>query len=164
VFVGQRARTGQRAWCTPFPIVSLNDCLLHLFFKVILCGAATKMCKLQQLVKDKFPSNCKLLNQISPDECIALGCAKQSNIIANSKLTKFTADQDRSFKAVAHEIFMRVNGHITSCKWAPSLHKIPTNCLSSSHFIATRFQTSTKTKRRKSLPYQSTRLYQSNVE
>ncbi len=74
--------------------------------KVILAGAATKMCKLQSLIKQKF-SNSKLLNTQSPDEIISIGCAKQCGLITNSKIKKLV-DQDISFKCVSNPIFLKV--------------------------------------------------------
>jgi hypothetical protein len=65
------------------------------------------MCKLQSLVRDKFPDTTQVLNQLSPDEVIALGCAKQSSIITSSKFQKFNQN-DSKFQCLSDEIIMKV--------------------------------------------------------
>lgn len=77
--------------------------------QVILAGAGTKMCKLQSLIKQKFP-NSEILNTQSPDEIIALGCAKQCNLISNSKHMKDIQNTDLSFKCTSDSIFLK-NGN-----------------------------------------------------
>lgn len=79
--------------------------------KVILCGAATKMCKLQSLIKDKFPATTKILSHLQPDEIIALGCAKQSLVISNTKCNKINTS-DNLFRCLANEIYMKVSNFI----------------------------------------------------
>jgi molecular chaperone DnaK (HSP70) len=74
--------------------------------KVILAGAATKMCRLQALISQKFGES-KLLNYQSPDEIISIGCAKQCALITNSKHQK-TVDQDSFFKCLSRPIFYKV--------------------------------------------------------
>ena len=74
--------------------------------KVILTGAATKMCRLQALIKQKFDET-KVLNYQSTDEVIALGCAKQCSIILNSKYQK-TADKDSFFKCLSNPIYYKL--------------------------------------------------------
>ena len=75
--------------------------------KVILCGAPTKMCKLQSLIKDKFPPTTRILSHLQPDEIIALGCAKQSVVISNTKCNKLNTN-DNLFRCLANEIYMKV--------------------------------------------------------
>ena len=74
--------------------------------KVILSGAATKMCKLQALINQKF-GEAKLLNYQSPDEVIAIGCAKQCALITNSKYKK-TVTQDSLFKCLSSPIYYKL--------------------------------------------------------
>lgn len=74
--------------------------------KVVICGAATKMCRLQTLLKQKFAEN-KLLNYLSPDEIIALGCAKQCGILSTTKLKK-SSEQDRFFKSLSSPVYLKV--------------------------------------------------------
>lgn len=76
--------------------------------QVILAGAATKMCKLQSLIMQKF-ENSKLLNTQAPDEIIALGCAKECFLVSNSKHTKDLISSDFTFKTTSQPIFL-VNG------------------------------------------------------
>jgi hypothetical protein len=66
------------------------------------------MCKLQSIVKDKFPEPTQTLTQISPDETIALGCAKQSFLITSSKCKKLNQN-DNQFQCISDEIIMRVS-------------------------------------------------------
>ena len=73
---------------------------------MIICGAATKMCKLQSLIKSKF-SEAKFLNYQSADEVIALGCAKQCRIMSSSKVPK-TVEQDSFFKCLSSPIYLKV--------------------------------------------------------
>lgn len=73
---------------------------------MIICGAATKMCKLQALIKSKF-ADAKLLNYQSADEVIALGCAKQCRLITSSKAPK-TVEQDSFFKCLSSPMFLKV--------------------------------------------------------
>lgn len=74
--------------------------------QVILVGAATKMCKLQSLIKTKFDGS-KILNTQSPDEIIALGCAKQCALISNSKHMKEIQNTDLTFKCTSKPIFLK---------------------------------------------------------
>lgn len=75
--------------------------------RVVICGAGTKMCRLQLLLKQKFGEN-KLLNYLSPDEIIALGNAKQCALISNSKLKK-SSENDRIFKSLSSPVFLQVS-------------------------------------------------------
>ena len=70
------------------------------------------MCKLQSLIKEKFPESTQVLTQLSPDEVIALGCAKQSFLITNSKSKKLT-QSDNQFQCLSDEILMLVNALFT---------------------------------------------------
>lgn len=88
-------------------LLSRNKLTENDISKVIICGAATKMCKLQSLIKQKF-GEAKLLNYQSPDEIIALGCAKQCTIITNSKAKKAT-EQDSFFKSLSNPVYLKVN-------------------------------------------------------
>lgn len=74
--------------------------------KVVICGAGTKMCRLQTLLKQKFGEN-KLLNYLSPDEIIAIGNAKQCAILSNSKLKK-PSENDRIFKSLSSSVYLKV--------------------------------------------------------
>ena len=74
--------------------------------QVILAGAPTKMCKIQSLVKEKFASAKLLCNQ-SPDEIVALGCAKQCALITNSKI-KTISNQDLIFKCLPNPLYLQV--------------------------------------------------------
>ena len=75
--------------------------------QVILAGAPTKMCKIQSLVKEKFAS-AKLLCSQSPDEIVALGCAKQCALITNSKI-KTVSNADLIFKCLPNPIYLQVS-------------------------------------------------------
>uniref|UniRef100_A0A7M4DV31 Heat shock protein family A (Hsp70) member 14 n=1 Tax=Crocodylus porosus TaxID=8502 RepID=A0A7M4DV31_CROPO len=48
--------------------------------KVVLCGGSARIPKLQQLIKDLFPT-VELLNSISPDEVIPIGAAIEAGIL-----------------------------------------------------------------------------------
>jgi molecular chaperone DnaK (HSP70) len=74
--------------------------------KVILCGASTKMCKLQSLIKQKFADS-KILNHQSPDEIVSMGCAKQSAIVSNNKIKNFNKE-DLAFKCLSSPISLKV--------------------------------------------------------
>jgi molecular chaperone DnaK (HSP70) len=75
--------------------------------QVILAGGATSMCKLQSLVKQKFP-NAKQLNTQSTDEVIALGCAKQSSIITNRSLKNRVTNDDLKFQCLSKSLFVKI--------------------------------------------------------
>lgn len=49
--------------------------------KIILCGGGMKIPKFQSTIQSMFP-DAELLNQINPDEVIALGCARQAALVA----------------------------------------------------------------------------------
>ncbi len=78
-----------------------------LIIKVILAGAPTKMCKLQNLIKQKFP-DARQLNTQSPDEIIALGCARQCGLITSRKLKKPITNEDLSFNCLSKSIYLKV--------------------------------------------------------
>lgn len=86
--------------------------------QVILAGAATKMVKLQSLIKERFSSS-RILNNQAPDEIIALGCAKQCGLITNSKHLKELQPSDMNFKCTSAPISLK-NGndpdYISLCK------------------------------------------------
>jgi len=65
------------------------------------------MCKLQNLIKQKFP-DAKQLNSQSPDEIIALGCARQCSLITSRKLKKPIAKEDLSFNCLSKSIYLKV--------------------------------------------------------
>lgn len=58
-------------------------------------------------MREKFSSS-RILNTQSPDEIIALGCAKQCSLIANSKHLKEIQNTDLSFKCTSAPIFLKV--------------------------------------------------------
>ena len=64
------------------------------------------MCRLQQLVKQKFAES-KVLTNISPDEIQALGCAKQCALLKSSKIKSITND-DLKFKWLPNSINLKV--------------------------------------------------------
>lgn len=85
--------------------------------QVILCGASTKMVKLQALIKQKF-NDSKILNYQSPDEILSLGCAKQCSLITNSKMKKINKE-DLSFKCLSNSINLKIGNNsenIEVCK------------------------------------------------
>lgn len=49
-------------------------------FQVVLCGGSARIPKLQQLIKDIFPT-VELLNSIPPDEVIPIGAAIEAGIL-----------------------------------------------------------------------------------
>ena len=65
------------------------------------------MCKLQNLIKQKFPE-AKQLNVQSPDEIIAVGCAKECGIISTRKLKKAITHEDLIFKCLSNSISLKV--------------------------------------------------------
>lgn len=75
--------------------------------RVIVCGAATKMCKLQSLLGQKFETQ-KLLNYQSPDEVIAVGCAKQCALMTNSKRQAPLQTGDSVFKCLSSPIYYKI--------------------------------------------------------
>ena len=75
--------------------------------QVILCGASAKMCKIQALIREKFQQS-KLLSQLSPDEIVALGCAKQCALITSSRKKEINK-QDCFFRALSNSISIQVN-------------------------------------------------------
>lgn len=88
-------------------LLNRNNLKTEQIDKVILCGAPTKMCKLQSIIKDKFLEPTQTLTQVSPDETIALGCAKQSFLITSSKCKKLNQN-DNQFQCISDEIIMRI--------------------------------------------------------
>jgi len=86
--------------------------------QVIMVGAPSKMCRLQTLIKQKFNGS-KILNTQSPDEIIALGCAKQCSLISNSKHMKEIQNTDLIFKCTSKPIFLKVGNspdYLSVCK------------------------------------------------
>ena len=65
------------------------------------------MCKLQNLIKQKF-SDAKQLNTQSPDEIVALGCARQCSLITNRKLEKPITNEDLTFNCLSNSIYLKV--------------------------------------------------------
>jgi molecular chaperone DnaK (HSP70) len=65
------------------------------------------MCRLQTLIKQKF-TGAKLLNYQSPEEIVALGCAKQCSIIKSSKNKKPIEKADLLFKCLSSSIYINV--------------------------------------------------------
>lgn len=53
---------------------------LRRVFQVVLCGGSARIPKLQQLIKDIFPT-VELLNSIPPDEVIPIGAAMEAGIL-----------------------------------------------------------------------------------
>jgi molecular chaperone DnaK (HSP70) len=93
------------------PIESLlkrNNLTENQIDQVILSGGATKMCKLQSLVKQKF-SDSKLLCNQAPDEIISIGCAKQCALIKASKVQKAITKDDMIFKCISNPIYIKVS-------------------------------------------------------
>ena len=70
------------------------------------------MCKLQSLIKQKFKEAKQLTNQ-SPDEIIALGCAKQCSIITSRQLKKHITSEDLTFRCLSKSIYLKVNLNVT---------------------------------------------------
>lgn len=89
-------------------VLSANNIEHNRVRQVILAGAPTKMCKLQALIKQKFNSS-RILNTQSPDEIIALGCAKQCSLITNSKHLKEIQNADLNFKCTTKPICLKVS-------------------------------------------------------
>ncbi|XP_038597423.1 heat shock 70 kDa protein 14 [Tachyglossus aculeatus] len=59
--------------------------------KVVLCGGSTRIPKLQQLIKDLFPT-VELLNSIPPDEVIPIGAATEAGILIGKE--NFSLEED----------------------------------------------------------------------
>lgn len=99
-------------------LLAANNVETNRINQVILVGAPTKMVKLQTLIREKFSSS-RLLNTQSPDEIVALGCAKECGMIANSKHLKEIQNTDLTFKCSSAPIFLK-NGndcdYIQICK------------------------------------------------
>lgn len=99
-------------------ILAANQLEYNRINQAILVGAPTQMCKLQSLIQQRFGSS-KILNTQSPDEIIALGCAKQCSLASNSKHMKEIQNTDLTFKCTSTPIFLK-NGsspdYVQICK------------------------------------------------
>lgn len=77
--------------------------------KLILCGGSMKMPKLQQSIIEMFPdldATTDILNTITPDEVIAIGCARQASYstkINSPKITNISIELNLSINDIYGE-------------------------------------------------------------
>ncbi|KAJ6666437.1 hypothetical protein lerEdw1_000712 [Lerista edwardsae] len=74
--------------------------------KVVLCGGSARIPKLQQLIKDLFPT-VELLNSIPPDEVIPIGAAIEAGILLGRE-SLFLDDELLSIECSAKDISIKV--------------------------------------------------------
>ncbi|KAF7246626.1 Heat shock 70 kDa protein 14 [Varanus komodoensis] len=74
--------------------------------KVVLCGGSARIPKLQQLIKELFPT-VELLNSIPPDEVIPIGAAIEAGILLGKENT-FLDDEMLSIECSAKDILVKV--------------------------------------------------------
>ncbi|XP_061438286.1 heat shock 70 kDa protein 14 [Rhineura floridana] len=77
--------------------------------KVVLCGGSARIPKLQQLIRELFPS-VELLNSIPPDEVIPIGAAIEAGILLGRENT-FLEDGMLSIECSAKDIFVKAIDH-----------------------------------------------------
>jgi heat shock protein 1/8 len=106
-FEGACSKLYQQALDPIDNILQANNLSVNQIDQVIISGGSTKMCKLQSLIKQKF-SDAKLMFQLSPDEIISMGCAKQCALIKARKVKKTIAKEDLSFKCLSKPINIKV--------------------------------------------------------
>jgi molecular chaperone DnaK (HSP70) len=92
-------------------LLSRNNMNKSEISRVILSGAATKMCRLQSRIKDSFPESTKLLNYKNSDEISALGCAKQAFLMSNTKVKDI--NQDILFKSLSKALYLKIGDQKT---------------------------------------------------
>uniref|UniRef100_A0A670IZC2 Heat shock 70 kDa protein 14 n=1 Tax=Podarcis muralis TaxID=64176 RepID=A0A670IZC2_PODMU len=73
--------------------------------KVVLCGGSSRIPKLQQLIKELFPS-VELLNSIPPDEVIPIGAAMEAGILLGRENT-FLDDEILPIECSAKDILVK---------------------------------------------------------
>ncbi|XP_066489695.1 heat shock 70 kDa protein 14 [Tiliqua scincoides] len=73
---------------------------------VVLCGGSARIPKLQQLIKDLFPT-VELLNSIPPDEVIPIGAATEAGILLGRE-SHFLDDELLSIECSAKDISVKV--------------------------------------------------------
>lgn len=74
-------------------------------FQVVLCGGSARIPKLQQLIKDIFPT-VELLNSIPPDEVIPIGAAIEAGILLGKENTLL--EEDALIECSAKDILLKV--------------------------------------------------------
>ncbi|NXO38958.1 HSP7E protein, partial [Locustella ochotensis] len=72
--------------------------------KVVLCGGSARIPKLQQLIKDIFPT-VELLNSIPPDEVIPIGAAIEAGILLGKENTLL--EEDALIECSAKDILLK---------------------------------------------------------
>ncbi|KAM6437228.1 heat shock 70 kDa protein 14 [Liasis olivaceus] len=73
--------------------------------KVVLCGGSARIPKLQQLIRELFPT-VELLNSIPPDEVIPIGAAIEAGILLGREHT-FSGDDLLSVECSAKDILVK---------------------------------------------------------
>lgn len=79
--------------------------LLSCVFQVVLCGGSARIPKLQQLIKDIFPT-VELLNSVPPDEVIPIGAAIEAGILLGKENTLL--EEDALIECSAKDILLKV--------------------------------------------------------
>ncbi|KAM6216206.1 heat shock 70 kDa protein 14 [Rhynchocyon petersi] len=72
--------------------------------KVVLCGGSSRIPRLQQLIKDVFPS-VELLNSIPPDEVIPIGAAMEAGILIGKE--NFLLEDSLLIECSSKDILMK---------------------------------------------------------
>ncbi|XP_041457730.1 heat shock 70 kDa protein 14-like isoform X2 [Lytechinus variegatus] len=75
--------------------------------KVIVIGGSTRIPKLQNLLKDRFPES-ELLSSISPDEVVAIGAAVQAALLSSREGSLSCSPSDLQTPCTAKSIFIKV--------------------------------------------------------
>uniref|UniRef100_A0A8C3QAA4 Uncharacterized protein n=1 Tax=Geospiza parvula TaxID=87175 RepID=A0A8C3QAA4_GEOPR len=93
-----------------FELISIKRLLQQVGFtaddinKVVLCGGSARIPKLQQLIKDIFPT-VELLNSIPPDEVIPIGAAIEAGILLGKENTLL--EDDALIECSAKDILLK---------------------------------------------------------
>lgn len=98
-----------RAVCRVWPVCFISQTkdlkFLWCVFQVVLCGGSARIPKLQQLIKDIFPT-VELLNSIPPDEVIPIGAAIEAGILLGKETTLL--EEDALIECSAKDILLKV--------------------------------------------------------
>ncbi|PIK57980.1 putative heat shock 70 kDa protein 14-like [Apostichopus japonicus] len=91
----------------------LQQCGMYAEKAVVLMGGSSCIPKLQQLLKDRFPT-AELKNSISPEEVAAIGAAKEASIILSCHDEGISLqDEDLSIPALSQDVIVKVKITLT---------------------------------------------------
>ncbi|XP_071818058.1 heat shock 70 kDa protein 14-like [Apostichopus japonicus] len=96
--------------CGMYAEKAVRDCQLDPkdIDQVVLMGGSSCIPKLQQLLKDRFPT-AELKNSISPEEVAAIGAAKEASIILSCHDEGISLqDEDLSIPALSQDVMVKV--------------------------------------------------------